>query len=118
MEVAANQISAPTPCCGNPSSTVTNLLVFLTEALIVSLSRGLIERRFITCINNIDYVYRWRAGISCVDLILQQHLKFDIRIFTSALIPSLEIISAAWEYPHNSYLKVKQKEAATRFSKF
>lgn len=42
------QISAPTPCCGNPSSTVTSRLVFLTETLIASLSSGRIERRFIT----------------------------------------------------------------------
>lgn len=45
----AHQISAPTPCWGNPSSTVTSLLVFLTEALIVDLSSGLIDRRLITC---------------------------------------------------------------------
>lgn len=42
-------ISAPTPCWGNPSSTVMSLLVFLTEALIAALSSGRIERRFITC---------------------------------------------------------------------
>ena len=50
LEKEGNQISAPTPCCGNPSSTVTSLLVFLTEALIADLSRGRIERRFMTCI--------------------------------------------------------------------
>jgi hypothetical protein len=44
----ADHISAPTPCCGKPSSTVTNLLVFLTDALIAALSSGLIERRLIT----------------------------------------------------------------------
>lgn len=43
-----NQISAPTPCWGNPSSTVTTLLVLLTESLIVALSSGLIDRRFMT----------------------------------------------------------------------
>ena len=48
-EKNSNQISAPTPCCGNASSTVINLLVFLTEVLIVDLSSGLMERKFITC---------------------------------------------------------------------
>jgi hypothetical protein len=43
-----DHISAPTPCCGKPSSTVTNLLVFLTDALMVALSSGLIVRRLIT----------------------------------------------------------------------
>jgi hypothetical protein len=43
-----DHISAPTPCCGKASSTVTNLLVFLTDALIAALSSGLIERRLIT----------------------------------------------------------------------
>lgn len=42
------QISAPTPCCGKPSSTVTTRFVFLTETLMASLSSGRIERRFIT----------------------------------------------------------------------
>lgn len=42
------QISAPTPCCGKPSSTVTSRFVFLTETLMASLSSGRIERRFIT----------------------------------------------------------------------
>jgi hypothetical protein len=46
-----DQISAPIPCWGNPSSTVTSRLVFLTDALIVALSNGRIERRFITCRN-------------------------------------------------------------------
>eukprot|EP01018_Ginkgo_biloba_P028767 Gb_28291 [translate_table: standard] len=41
-------ISAPMPCCGKPSSTVTRRLVFLTEAFIVALSNGRMERRFIT----------------------------------------------------------------------
>lgn len=44
----AYHISAPIPCCGKLSSMVTNLFVFLTDALIVALSSGLIERRFIT----------------------------------------------------------------------
>ena len=43
-----NLISAPMPCWGKPSSTVTSLLVFLTEALMVALSSGRSERRFIT----------------------------------------------------------------------
>jgi hypothetical protein len=37
-----DHISVPTPCCGKPSSTVTILLVFLTNALIAALSSGLI----------------------------------------------------------------------------
>ena len=66
-----NQISAPMPCWGNPSSTVTSLLVFLTEALIVSLSSGLIERKLITCINKISYFCHqtWKCyklyGLDC-----------------------------------------------------
>lgn len=41
-------ISAPTPQVGKPSSTVTNLLVFLTLLMIVSLSKGLIVLRLMT----------------------------------------------------------------------
>jgi hypothetical protein len=36
------------PDCGNPSSTVTSLPVLITLFTIVSLSKGLIVRRFIT----------------------------------------------------------------------
>jgi hypothetical protein len=43
-----NHISAPTPCWGKPSSRVTSLFVFLTDALMVALSSGLIVRRLIT----------------------------------------------------------------------
>lgn len=41
-------ISAPTPCCGHPSSTVTHLPVFLTDDTIVLTSNGLIDLRFMT----------------------------------------------------------------------
>lgn len=43
------QISAPTPNWGQPPSTVTRWLVFITLVSIVSTSRGLMVRRFITC---------------------------------------------------------------------
>ena len=51
---SSNQISAPTPCWGKPSSTVTSLLVLRTEALMVALSSGLIDRKLITCASFID----------------------------------------------------------------
>ena len=41
-------IYAPIPDCGKPSSTVTNLLVFITLFTMVSLSKGLIVLRLIT----------------------------------------------------------------------
>ena len=41
-------ISAPTPEKGKPSSTVTNLPVFLTLFIIQSLSKGLIVLRLMT----------------------------------------------------------------------
>ena len=49
LPVWTYQISAPTPCCGHPSSTVTNRDVFLTDALMVARSRGRMLRRLITC---------------------------------------------------------------------
>lgn len=42
------QISAPIPHWPQPSSTVTSLLVFLTLSMIVFLSRGRIDLKFIT----------------------------------------------------------------------
>ena len=39
------QISEPMPQIGQPASTVTSLLVFLTDAITVSMSSGRIERR-------------------------------------------------------------------------
>ena len=59
------QISAPIPCCGHPSSTVTSLLVFLTEALIVALSRGLIDRRFISCRKHINLKQLKKPKLAC-----------------------------------------------------
>ena len=44
-------ISAPTPNCGHPPSTVTKWLVFITELIIVSSSMGLIVLKLITCCN-------------------------------------------------------------------
>lgn len=41
-------ISEPTPLYGYPSSTVTNLLVFITDLIIVSLSSGLILLKLTT----------------------------------------------------------------------
>ena len=41
-------ISAPTPDCGQPSSTVTMRPVFFTDAMIVSVSIGRSVRRSIT----------------------------------------------------------------------
>ena len=41
-------ISAPIPHVGKPSSTVTNLLVFFTLLIIVSLSSGLIVLKLMT----------------------------------------------------------------------
>ena len=82
-----NQISAPTPCWGNPSSTVTSLLVFLTEALIVSLSSGLIERKLITCINKISYLchqtwkcYKLHGLYSPPSIGLPQHWFLPLRV--------------------------------------
>jgi hypothetical protein len=43
------QISAPTPCWGQPSSSVRSRDVLRTDALIVALSRGRIDRRLMTC---------------------------------------------------------------------
>lgn len=42
------QISDPTPNCGQPPSTVTRWFVFATLASTVSISIGLMVRRFIT----------------------------------------------------------------------
>ena len=41
-------ISAPTPDCGQPSSTVTQRPVFMTERTTVSMSIGRIVRRSMT----------------------------------------------------------------------
>jgi hypothetical protein len=43
--------SAPTPDCGQPSSTVTMWLVFLTLLIMAGTSRGRMVRRLITCGN-------------------------------------------------------------------
>lgn len=50
------QISAPTPCWGHPSSSVNNLEVFRTDALIVSLSSGRMDLRFTTCTANTSHL--------------------------------------------------------------
>ena len=42
------EISPPTPNIGQPSSTVTSLLVFFTLSTIQSLSKGLIVLKLIT----------------------------------------------------------------------
>ena len=56
-------ISAPTPHVGKPSSTVTNLLVFFTLLMIVSLSRGLIVLKLITS-QLIPYLASYSAACS------------------------------------------------------
>ena len=42
------QISAPTPNCGQPPSTVTRWFVFITDLMMASLSNGRMLRRLMT----------------------------------------------------------------------
>mmetsp|Transcript_17914 Transcript_17914/g.31662 ORF Transcript_17914/g.31662 Transcript_17914/m.31662 type:complete len:211 (+) Transcript_17914:326-958(+) len=46
--IRSAQISAPTPLCGQPSSTVTQRLVLMTDFTTVSVSKGRMHRRLIT----------------------------------------------------------------------
>jgi hypothetical protein len=48
LSIQRAAISAPTPHCGQPSSTVTNLCVFITDFKIPSLSKGRSVRRLMT----------------------------------------------------------------------
>ena len=94
------QISAPIPCCGHPSSTVTSLLVFLTEVLIAALSRGLIDRKFITCRKHIKLETSEETtsylNIKIYGNLEKRGKKYEF-YFTSALMPSLAKTSAAWD---------------------
>jgi hypothetical protein len=119
------QISAPTPCWGQPSSSVRSRDVLRTDALIVALSRGRIDRRLMTCRWNTAKLHahvipssgnywrsnadKWKACLSAVcGLSHSQIFLFQTTVSitnivllqktildTSTLMPSLASSSAA-----------------------
>ena len=68
------QISAPTPNWGQPPSTVTRWFVFITLASMVSMSRGLMVRRFMTWAHD-----SWRVKNTENKVIWNQSLNLSVR---------------------------------------